>query len=348
MTIFAGSRLMWNRNPCEIRDGRIHKVKGVPIEEYNVMEFNGQNDKPALYTTFASINENNLEEITDFCLHYGLLGLSSTRIYEEREHNKNRKKGWDEYSRLAGEVPEILKRVLYEDYNIFLKHEKTADAFAEIDRRNKQYKKQLTPLESQDTPDRAHALQKAIEIYQYENSSEDIEDIKREIKIMRSILDTLYAIGIQDEQLLKVSMREIWSLEILYDGGTRDKETIKELEDIYFDDKLTLVYQAKYMITKTINEYLQDISPGLENNYCMTFNGGWVINSLISAIYLMLYLDLSKNKLVKQCENASCQQWFSVSADNMDKKYCSNSCARAQAQREYRRRNSSNKKTSQR
>lgn len=62
----------------------------------------------------------------------------------------------------------------------------------------------------------------------------------------------------------------------------------------------------------------------------------WTVPSLLAACYLMLYLDLVEGMRYLQCANETCTRTFTPSRS--DHKYCSDSCARAQAQREYRRR----------
>lgn len=67
-----------------------------------------------------------------------------------------------------------------------------------------------------------------------------------------------------------------------------------------------------------------------------TFSPRWATGTVLGAMYTMLYLDVTKGRWIRECQNETCGQTFATWRDN--KIYCNQFCARAQAQREYRKR----------
>jgi len=58
-------------------------------------------------------------------------------------------------------------------------------------------------------------------------------------------------------------------------------------------------------------------------------------HNLLTAIYLMLYEDLTTGKRPAKCNNKTCNAWFLIDT-NHNKKFCSVECERAEKQRRYR------------
>lgn len=170
-----------------------------------------------------------------------------------------------------------------------------------------------------------------IERMDEEENSESITDIQIEIIRMRAVLDTLDAMARKRDSSMLLSLTRAVCLGAKGYDHTRDDGTIQpEYEQFLF---------AKTNISEIISSYLGDISPVLRvDPDTRGFAGGWQVDNLLAAMYLMLFLELSKGGLIKHCENETCSNFFSVSIEKADKKYCSQSCARAQASRVYRRR----------
>lgn len=299
MAVFIERGITWKRCPCAIDGDIISAIKG-PVEEYDVMEYNGKGSKPALYAVFAAINENNLAEIKDFCCQFGLLGLSRNNLYREKEQQKTRE----------------AERALLQSIS--------ASPIIPI------------PAKSignwSDNYDFEAAMAAIKAEQNYRATHEAITDIQREIKTIRFILQGINAIRVCDKE----NARAIWRELILLDNS------IEELEAAYFDNENPKdpFYLLGNITSIMINRQLAGVAPGLDPTYKTgSFVPEWRGSNLLAAIYLILYLELTQGHLFKQCENKTCQQWFPVSPNNINKKYCGNDCARAQAQREYRNRN---------
>lgn len=295
MAVFTGEAIRWTRQPCEIKDGRVWKVMDVPSEEYNVMEFNGYFGKPPLYDTFASIDHTDMKQIKAFYDKFGFLGFNTSQKYRSREANKD-------YMELIGNLQSGREVVCHNPMDYLS---------PEIEAGINEYIAQLQEINE---------------------NSESIEDIQREIIIMKSILEALEGITAHDSSKLAESIGNALSLSA--DNSTLEEYGKNELR-ISGDPFIT----ARINIAELINRYLDDISPAMDVDvYSRNLVGGWEIDNLLAAIYLLLFLDLSKGKLIKHCMNETCTRFFPVSADKIDTKYCNPSCARAQASREYRRR----------
>lgn len=165
---------------------------------------------------------------------------------------------------------------------------------------------------------------------------ESIDDIRREILRMKNILSILAAIGLNDKPRVFAQLYELNKL--AFDVDLEDLNEIEEeiREVVFASDGSNIVLGR---IADELNLFLQDINPALTVNYeTGLLTNGWNIDSLIAGMYFMLFIDISKGKYVKHCENETCGRFFPTPADKMNTKYCCADCARAQANRQYRRR----------
>lgn len=254
MEFYADDYFPWVSRPCRVKDDQI-KTLGDVSQPYNVMDYNGHPDnKPALYSIFASVDENQLKEIEKFCGQFGLLGLNRTTLYRDK-----------------GE---------------------TSD------------------------------------------SHEQVENIRIEILRMRAILNALHALGAGNDNLLSNKIFELIRME----HGDCDDDLIEDVAE-YVSRTSDRKMDGLSLISDFLTKYLQDIHPGLVLDYERgILIQGWSINSLIAAIYFMLFAEISKGNYVKPCDNETCGRFFPTSVERMGTKYCSQKCARSQASREFRRR----------
>lgn len=165
---------------------------------------------------------------------------------------------------------------------------------------------------------------------------ESVDDIIREILRMKAILSMLAAIGLNDKPRIFDQLSKLNKMAFDADLEYID-ETKEELrEEVFSSDGSNM---ALGRIADELNLFLQDINPALTVNYeTGLLTSGWTIDSLIASMYFMLFIDISKGKYVKRCENETCGRFFPTRADKMNTKYCCADCARAQANRQYRRR----------
>ena len=59
---------------------------------------------------------------------------------------------------------------------------------------------------------------------------------------------------------------------------------------------------------------------------------GWWCPYLLKALYLMLYLDLTGGREIRQCERGGCQEYYRAGPQS-NSKYCSTRCASAASTR---------------
>jgi hypothetical protein len=74
------------------------------------------------------------------------------------------------------------------------------------------------------------------------------------------------------------------------------------------------------------NRQLRTISPYAFVGEDGTLQRGWHCRSLLQAMYLMLYLDLSGGNTIKKCQSRGCPNSFRVGSQSKSK-YCSQRCA---------------------
>jgi len=298
--------LTWVRRPCQVAGDEIRSMDGVPGESYNVMNFNGRGGNQALWATFAAINEGDPEAIREFCSQFGFLGIQFSKIIDETGYGRETHRHNSEWQQLS-------------------------TWFSELTSESNPLIGNLMDLWSKNIPEEAYSI-----------SNEGIDDIQKEIRQMRHILEAINVISTRNtaevggilDTLLDIIVPEHGSKAEIYrrfaQSGGNTSLGIGEIPPLFLLGKL---------VTMIINRRLEGITPVLGLS---SYNGGFVSglqsSSLLDSMYLLLYLELMENKAVKKCESETCRQFFPVSLDKMDKKYCSNNCAHAQAAREYRRR----------
>ncbi len=158
-----------------------------------------------------------------------------------------------------------------------------------------------------------------------------IEDIRQEILEMRTIVNIVHEIQSGTEISLG-PVFDLYSRAIPFDSTS-----IEEIQH-EFDDQ-ALRFFAKSAVELRIDTKLKGVHPHLGSNKDGNrFSGTWRVPTLLSAMYLMLYTDIVGSKMFRKCRNVTCNMYFPIYGNDARKVYCSNNCARLQAQREYRQR----------
>jgi len=109
-------------------------------------------------------------------------------------------------------------------------------------------------------------------------------------------------------------------------------------EGIDIPDKLAaLMYEiAPTVLSDVVTENLHDVRPQL----CISDEGklqsNWQFNYLYEGIHLELLLLLTTNSFFRKCGNPKCYKIFHLSSSRSDKKFCSRTCALADAKRKQR------------
>lgn len=186
------------------------------------------------------------------------------------------------------------------------------------------------------------------------NNVEELKSISKEAFSYMWDDDVLSYESLYEESLKSISdeITKFNNLLILIDQkDTTEKEELYQLlfnasddysryffeidKNEYTLDKLKV--DANQCIRDTINKELGQVSPILSFDDSK-FDTIWNTRTLISALYTMLYLNLVQGKKLRKCKNITCNEFFNVTNDNTVKKFCDSSCARANAARDYRRR----------
>ena len=76
----------------------------------------------------------------------------------------------------------------------------------------------------------------------------------------------------------------------------------------------------------SLNRYLEDVSPRAHIGPNGNLERGWRYRSLLQAMYVMLYLDLTGGSTIKKCQSRGCPNYFRSGPQGRSK-YCSGRCA---------------------
>ncbi len=76
----------------------------------------------------------------------------------------------------------------------------------------------------------------------------------------------------------------------------------------------------------SLNSYLQEVSPRVVIGEDGSLNQSWKYDSLIEAMYIMIYLDLTGGSTIKKCRSRGCSNYFRIGSQSKSI-YCSERCA---------------------
>jgi hypothetical protein len=76
---------------------------------------------------------------------------------------------------------------------------------------------------------------------------------------------------------------------------------------------------------QSFNSYLQEVSPYVFLGENGNFEPGWHCRSLLQAMYMMLFLDLTSDRTIRKCQRSGCINYFRMGSQ--ESKYCSTDCA---------------------
>jgi hypothetical protein len=76
----------------------------------------------------------------------------------------------------------------------------------------------------------------------------------------------------------------------------------------------------------SLNHYLQEVSPYAFLGRYGNLERGWEYRSLLQAMYVMLFLDLTGGNAIKKCQSRGCPNYFRVGSQSRSR-YCSERCA---------------------
>jgi hypothetical protein len=76
----------------------------------------------------------------------------------------------------------------------------------------------------------------------------------------------------------------------------------------------------------SVNLYLQEVSPRVLLGEDGNLKRGWHYRSLLQAMYIMIWLDLTGDDTIKKCQSRGCPNYFRVGSQSKSR-YCSERCA---------------------
>lgn len=195
---------------------------------------------------------------------------------------------------------------------------------------------------------------------QFNYGREDVTKIIKEIRIIRQVLDIYAYILSADEvksplthmdiyrYILNMNFNNfeestylslIWEIQLQsifpqYESDTN--EDIKKRStptSIQLMPKKQLLDCLRNILCAMVNKKLGSPSFQLkvENNQIIQ---EFHCSSLVSIMFLQLYIDISNDRIVKKCANSNCGKYFVVRPSKGNKKYCCWNCAHAQNQRD--------------
>lgn len=75
-----------------------------------------------------------------------------------------------------------------------------------------------------------------------------------------------------------------------------------------------------------LNSYLREASPQISVDGDGNLHRGWHYRSLLQAMHIMFYLDLTGGSTIKKCQSQGCPNYFRLGSQDRSK-YCSVRCA---------------------
>lgn len=333
--------MTWIVKPCQLTEDSIEEIKGQPTTSYKPFDYYIKGEKE-LYTEFAAIDEDDPKAILKFISKYGFLGFKNDI---ERKHRKDLKSAEEIHEKINEAYRDIavdaIKRVLENPFSAY-------DLIQESISMSNDKKSESSEKQNADnkTPQQlAEDLQQYI--LNMPPESEKIEDIKREILAMRCLVLMWIGLNTRSRDMVLDQLKHLYLLDYTNPDRTNIKITPEELvaETMEsFNDTMDayVFYHGSRLLSRLVNKHLKGVSPMLSNYNnildCTNFTEFWDTPHLLSAMYVMFYMDLTRGVTLRKCQNQTCRQFFTVYGNDERKIYCSESCANAQKQREYRRR----------
>jgi len=95
-------------------------------------------------------------------------------------------------------------------------------------------------------------------------------------------------------------------------------------------DSLTTLFWSEAL--DIINYYIGKVTPAM-HLVSHEARGFWKAPTLLSAMYMELFLYFSLNEKVRRCKNKSCSDYFKIIGNDTRKIYCCEACAKLEAKR---------------
>ncbi len=293
----------WYRKKYYIDDGFLKPVPGARVEPYNIFDFYfpGNRQRDSIHQIFASLDLNDDKAITGFCTRFGLLGFYDREIikilaFPPNQHNYQMPKS----SPVAGVQRDI-------------------DELMPMDMLIKKYHIPKDRLPIPGEGDLVLPDKKVTTL----DTCEPVDKFREECVRFRWILDLRNAIA--DKNIRNIRNILESSNNQLYRNAVARKD----------DDGL--LYIATGAVMWAVNGEMENrVTPLLmfDERDGISKNISWRCDSLLTALYTMIFLDITRGVLTKRCENERCAKFFE--AGNPKVRFCSTSCQSAAKTQRYR------------
>lgn len=363
--------MVWSKHNCKIEDGKIIEIKKPEVnrpevkflaalnkQTYNPFDYYNNENHVNLYLKFIAINENKNEDIISFVQNYGILGLYND-VHRIRRSKELYIESLENYPTRAIETVDEFKKAYDGFYDSFI-HTLIEDVAQDPGKALEKLKLIKNLREKNNNSIQPLIPSQPIKHNKHDNymdwfiealnctAEESVEEFIKELKRMRVIVSMREAIATNNIEYLKFGIDFLDEMNWQEAEGepwrsySSEYKSILETNEDQADDIRFLTLCANISIKREVNKQLLNVNPVINfDGYFedeQQFHGTWKANNLLSAMYVMLYMDLIGGKGIKKCQNKTCPEWFVVYGNDDRKIYCDNTCARQQAQREYRKR----------
>lgn len=135
----------------------------------------------------------------------------------------------------------------------------------------------------------------------------------------------------------------LWDL--LYHFFKENREMQFQIEHLQFSQldnhnfkikdefKEAILKVGKGMLASEINAHINNVRPQYSFD---KLEPTWVVNDLITALYLSLFYMKPNVELIRKCQNPNCDRYFIIKTSSSRTKYCCTACGNAMAQARYR------------
>jgi len=338
--------MTWNIMPCKLTEESVEEIKGMPWSSYNPFDhYNGKGEKE-LYLQFTSIDDNNPNDIFKFISAYGFLGFNHDKERKHQEELKRHQEGskLDRYfyEKQIEALKEMNVATRQLAINAIKNHPFVASDtinFLESYSKDTDNKIDDTPL-VEDTPEdtRKQLIQLMLNL---PPENENLEDIKQEIVIMRTLVLLWQEIRAKRRENTLTQMENLCRID--YKSRTISMPIEEYVATIINYEGLNddfVFLEATETLSRWINKKLDGVRPVLSSSITSdySFQGLWKAPHLLSSMYVMFYMDLTRGVILRKCQNKTCKDFFAIYGNDERKIYCNEGCASAQKQREYRQR----------
>lgn len=295
----------WYRQKYYIDRGFIKPAPGWKVDDYNPFDFyrRGERERDNLHHIFASLDVDDDAAIEGFCSRFGLLGLFNREILKVVS-----------YSPVMAHLFKLPENSPYIGVQRFL------DVLMPMD-------------ELMDTfhiPEEKFLLPKQDDLVMPDtritvlDTWESVKDFKRECITFRWIIDLQNAITDKDIPKIRELFRNSDSR--VYQAAAGEHDDTRILLGATGAVMWAVNGELENMVSPLLT--FDDASNGISKNIT------WRCDSLLTSLYMMIFLDITRGVLTKRCEFEKCRRYFEASGPEV--KYCTPSCQTRAKTKRYR------------